>query len=353
MDLTHLAKYPFLPEASLYMREQGITLNDLIDSRAYGRARSKGIERVEQALEEGELKGLSGHTEADLIIEVLSYPVARIIVSCTPDIYLIRRYATSEAKLLNKRLREEDDVFISSVATSLGLLHERDGGRFGAHFADYLKYTKRLKSREYHLVHQDLRAGKVWLTRERFIRVMEQLFQERLESELPLEINDSIYKRFKDTAERLHARVEERKSQYKPEEMGKVSITRIPPCMKSLLAKAQAGENLPHSARFSLTAFLHAIGMDSEEIIKVFSLAPDFKEKIARYQVEHITGKTSGTEYTPPVCDTMRTYNLCVNMDELCKRDWMTHPLTYYRVKGRRRGAGGKGRRGPSKEGGK
>jgi hypothetical protein len=51
--------------------------------------------------------------------------------------------------------------------------------------------------------------------------------------------------------------------------------------------------------------------------------------------VEHISGNISSTKYTPPECNTMRTYGLCVNMDSLCNRDWMKHPLIYYRVKRR------------------
>ena len=36
---------------------------------------------------------------------------------------------------------------------------------------------------------------------------------------------------------------------------------------------------------------------------------------------------------TPPECSTMKTYGNCVNMDDLCKKDWLTHPLKYYKNK--------------------
>ena len=57
----------------------------------------------------------------------------------------------------------------------------------------------------------------------------------------------------------------------------------------------------------------------------------------ARYQVEHITGKTSGTEYTPPGCDTMKSNSICFNPDSLCNKEWMNHPLSYYRIKGKKK----------------
>jgi len=49
-----------------------------------------------------------------------------------------------------------------------------------------------------------------------------------------------------------------------------------------------------------------------------------------RYQIEHISG-SSGTEYKPPSCSTMRTYGNCYGADELCSR--IKHPLNYYRRK--------------------
>jgi DNA primase large subunit len=71
--------------------------------------------------------------------------------------------------------------------------------------------------------------------------------------------------------------------------------------------------------------------MSADEIIKLFGTSPDFDESKTRYQVEHITGKISGTEYTPPECDTMRTYGICIDADSLCKR--ISHPLSYYSKK--------------------
>jgi DNA primase large subunit len=58
---------------------------------------------------------------------------------------------------------------------------------------------------------------------------------------------------------------------------------------------------------------------------------------LARYQVEHITGKISGTEYTPPNCDTLKSNNICFQPDGLCKKTWMIHPLIYYKYKGKSR----------------
>jgi DNA primase large subunit len=107
--------------------------------------------------------------------------------------------------------------------------------------------------------------------------------------------------------------------------------------MKELLDMMKKGQNVPHVGRFALTSFLHTIGMSNDEIIAVFSSSPDFKEQLARYQIDHITGKSSGVEYLPPECSTMKTQGVCFNPDSLCKRKWLHHPLTYYSAKGKKR----------------
>ncbi len=48
------------------------------------------------------------------------------------------------------------------------------------------------------------------------------------------------------------------------------------------------------------------------------------------------------TEYTPEKCDTLRLHARCpvasgLVDDQLCRRDWLTHPLKYVRAQQRRR----------------
>ena len=69
----------------------------------------------------------------------------------------------------------------------------------------------------------------------------------------------------------------------------------------------------------------------------IFSSSPDFNEQLARYQVDHITGMSSGIEYLPPECDTMKSRGVCFDPDSLCKKSWLTHPLSYYRIKGKKK----------------
>jgi DNA primase large subunit len=85
--------------------------------------------------------------------------------------------------------------------------------------------------------------------------------------------------------------------------------------------------------RFALVAFLNSMKLSTNDILKLFSSAPDYEEERTRYQVEHITGSSSSTKYTPPGCEKMRTYGICPveKIDDLCKKT--RHPLSYYKAK--------------------
>jgi len=182
-------------------------------------------------------------------------------------------------------------------------------------------------------VNQRMVRGKVLVTKIRLVRLIQQMLTDKISSELPLEVNETILSTFASDIDEIKRVLEEKREQYKAKGMGRLSIVRFPPCMRKLLNMIQSGENVPHTGRFALVAFLHTLGMDSEEILETFSSAPDFDPSKSKYQIDHITGEISGTEYTPPECSTMKSYGICFEPDELCKR--IKHPLSYYRKKGR------------------
>lgn len=336
MDIRLAAKYPFLKDASKILREKDITLENLISGVAYERARLRGKERVMEAIEDGTIEDRPTASESDASVELLSYPVARMIISAVADPMMIRRYAIAESKKASERLRKEELPFIKSVAEEMGLSVHVEDGTIAIDFTDFLRFSAALRDRRWKLVNQDVVNGKVLVTQRKLARLVEQMLADRIASELPLPVNDDIINAFSADVEEIRRLIEERRAEQKGGEFGKISIVRFPPCMKKMLDMIRAGENVPHSGRFALVAFLHTLGMDSQEIMDTFASAPDFDQSKTRYQVEHITGEISGTEYTPPECSTMKSYGICFDPDELCKLEWMTHPLKYYRAKGRR-----------------
>ena len=337
MDVRLAAKYPFLKNSAKVLRDRGIALEDLVKGLAYESARLHGQERVLEVIENPIIETKTTAKEPDALKELLSYPVARMIVSAVADQKLVNRYAIAEAKTASRRLEQEQVHFILDVAKELGIEASQADDGFAVDFTDFLTFSSKLRSKDWKLVNQRLLNGKVIVQQRELVRLVQQAITDKISSELPLTVNDEILAAFSGQIAEVKGILEEEKKNRPAEDMGRLSIVRLPPCMKKLLQMTRESQNVPHSGRFALVAFLHTLGMDSEEILKTFSTSPDFDEGKSRYQIQHISGEISGTEYTPPECSTMKSYGICFDPDELCKQEWMTHPLKYYRTKGRRR----------------
>ncbi len=356
LDQKTAARYPFLKESADLLRQKGVTLETLISSLAYERARTLGKERVLEAIEFAKVVERPIATETDAMNELLSYPVARMLVSCLGDEKFVRRYAIAEAKLANARLSSEVERaketklrrggappsggggadFVIRIAEELGLSVHMVGDSLAVDFSDYLRFSSAIKSKSWKLVNQDVRNGETLVDVKRLVRLVEQMITEKIVSELPLPVTDLIIEALTDDVEEIGSFLEQKRAEQPKKDFGKVSIVRFPPCMKKLLEMIRAGENVPHTGRFAIVAFLHTLGMDSETILSTFATSADFDENKSRYQIQHITGEISGTEYTPPECSTMKSYGICFDPDSLCDKEWMGHPLKYYRLKGRK-----------------
>ncbi|MEM4411124.1 MAG: hypothetical protein QXT61_05410, partial [Candidatus Caldarchaeum sp.] len=101
---------------------------------------------------------------------------------------------------------------------------------------------------------------------------------------------------------------------------------RTPPCIESIKARLA---DASHTENFAYAAFLINRGYSVEEVVREFSVRSDFREDIARYQVEHIAGlRGSRVKYRPPSCQTMKTLGLCVKDGQLCPKN-IRNPLDY------------------------
>jgi DNA primase large subunit len=337
MEDLHLAKYPFLRDAAEHVKDLGVDLDELLTHEAYRPARRRGKQRVLDALEAGEIQFRPMGTEQEQTEEILSYPMARIFVSCIGDKFLIKRYALAEGVAMYERLQREDPEVVEEVAYQLDVKASNEDGSMHMHFSDFLRFTSRMRSKDWKLVNTEVHRGSVSLSQTKFARVLQQALQDRIEAELPLPMSTIITKTLAEEIKELKVRTEIVRDKFKAEDFGKVSVENFPPCMKHLIGMTQAGENMPHSGRFALTAFLHHIGLSADEILALFATSPDFDQAKTKYQVDHITGETSGTEYTPPECSTMKSYGICFEPDDLCRATGLKHPiihpLSYYKVK--------------------
>ena len=335
VELAVLARFPFLREAAAYIRAEGVSLEELLSEPAYARARALGKARVIEALEKGPPTARVAIDAADQLAHLLAYPVARILVSANADNYLIRRFSLREAMAAELRLESEPDDLVLHLAAELGLDVRREDGGFRLHFADFLRFTNTMREPPWKLINQQLGAGYVRLRREKVLRILRNAIERHIEEGLPIPVNDAIEEAFRANLAEIRGILDAKKATFKADDIGKVSITRFPPCMYNLLAQIQNHENVPHMGRYAIVSFLHHIRLSNEEIFRVFGDVPDFAADITKYQIDHITGTSSATEYTPPECSTMKSYGLCPGPDRLCLR--IKHPLTYYKIKGKER----------------
>jgi DNA primase large subunit len=193
---------------------------------------------------------------------------------------------------------------------------------------DYVELVAPLHDDRFHLVNRHVYKGFVEIKKEERYELLRERIRVFLRRELPHKVPQSV-------CEKIAPRVAQIKKVYQEQmlqQFGTIEESAFPPCMQALVTALTSGTNLTHAGRFSLTTFLHTIGMNATGIGQLYARSPDFDLEKTMYQVEHITGRGgSGTEYTTPACAAMRTTGFCVNRDALCEK--ISHPLSYYKIK--------------------
>jgi len=200
-------------------------------------------------------------------------------------------------------------------------------------FTDYLRNATIFQAKGWKLVNRVVLNGEVYLTKDDTARLLEEEVRVHIEKKLDIKEKIALPQNVADRVERLKQAFTKQKRKIKLEGFPKeVVVSAFPPCIKHMYDEITSGHHLSHIGRFTLTSFLTNIGMTAEEVINLYRSLSDFKERLTRYQVEHIAGgRGSRTKYIPPRCDTLRTHGVCTGMDEICRR--IRHPLAYYRRK--------------------
>ncbi len=329
MDEARLSEYPFLTKAAEYVAGMDSTIDEILVSRGYDTARSRAKSRLVQAIK-GEITKEDLGLNIPELIELLSYPIARILVSCIDDAFLVRRYALAEAKFANSKLEKEDDNILTEIGQDFNINASIAEKGFKIHFTDYIRGAAGMRALKWKLVNRRLESGYVNITKEQYARLLQEAIRARIIKALPLDVPDMFCQAMADDIKEIKTCLEEIKKEFDEEGFGEVEPGDFPPCIVHLLSSAQGGVNLAHSARFALTSFLLNIGLSVDQVVQMFNVSPDFNEEMTHYQVDHIAGST-GTSYKPPSCTTMITYGNCYNKDEICRN--IGHPLSYYRKK--------------------
>ena len=320
-DLVNLAKYPFLPEATEYIQREDVGVEEILRDDGFARAREFGFSRILSSIKNEIRKGFID--ERICFDVIISYPISKAFVWYIGDNFLKRRHAIFEAKRAFQYLQKESDDFVKEFSDKMGIEWENNE----IDFVYYLKYAPNNYG-QWKLTNSKLFNGKVEAGRQKALRILQEAIRERVSEPIRIDEKTRDLLGSLDLSE-IYSELSKRRIHRKKIEG--ISFPNFPPCMKNIISQIEANLNVSHMGRFALTAFLNSMGMRSEEILKTLSPTPDFNEAVARYQVEHITGVTSGKKYSPPSCDTMKTYGLCFEPDNLCRS--IKHPLNYYILK--------------------
>jgi len=337
VELAVLSKYPFLNASKDYVKDNNLSIVELLDDPIYERARMIGVERLDNAFSKRDVGDRSLATETECIMELLSYPIARMIAVCIEDVYFRRRYALGEAKHAYKNLISEHISFLIEIAKEfkINIKYDNETNKISIYFVDYLKYAP-TRYKEWKMINRPMQDGFINISHRDLARLIQEALRSRINNELDSKnCNKKVYDAFSSDIKRIRNLTMQHRKNIETMPIGKLDVKKLPPCMKNILSSIQAGENVPHMGRFALVSFLNSLKLNTNEILKLFSTAPDYEEEKSRYQVEHITGDISSTSYKPPGCEKMRTYGLCPveEIDELCKKK--RHPLSYYSAKWR------------------
>ena len=319
LEKKDLAKYPFLQEAHDMVSVGAYApLDTFLKSNAGTFTTAKAVRRIQDAVNPPyRFENLLTEKPEN---EVLAYAIARLIISCADDVRLADRLAQYESERALYFFRDEESAKIQQyVADSVGFPAETSS----LPMISYVNLTAKLRDASWRLVNRRVYAGEVQISSEETNELLLERIRILLRRGLPIAVPDGLCEQLSGATESITKIWQERILQ----QFGSVEEGAFPPCMQAIIHAVAAGTNIPHAARFAVTAFMNTIGMDETQIVEVYTRAPDFDISRTMYQVEHISGR-SGTEYTPPSCPTMKTYGLCVNKNALCAK--VQHPLSYY-----------------------
>jgi len=317
LGIKDLAKYPFLAETGEYLRDKGFNLDQLghpdwkpIVEKAYGRI---------VVATTGQIYGSDLGKLENLDSEILSFIIAIILLKSAGIPTLIRRFSLAEArraeKYLEQDLRSKDDERkldfpLKIIQDLFSVKVTIQGNDFVIKVADYLRRAVHFHEREWKLVNRKVENGLVFLTSHETVRLIRKELAAYINSKIQSTNTLSVPETFRERVADLVTLAKKFSDTF-------TVSTEYPPCIKHAIEVLDRGENLPHSGRFMLATYLLAKGQTIDQIAPLFKNAPDYNERVTRYQIEHIAG-TSGqrTKYSCPSCDKLKSENLCFEIPE-------------------------------------
>lgn len=331
LTLEDLAKYPFLNKTTSYIAKFGLTLNDF-SSKEFDKIVNKALIKLKFAIE-GKIFEID---LSELDVEILSHALALALAYGSKISWIVRKFANIEQKRCYELIKMEENSKLIEIAKdgfnwNLEPSDEKDYD-FILPIDQFLQIAPKFQSPRWKLVNFMLSNGKVYIKKEKIARLISEAVKlkiiKKMEEEeikkmkLPQELLNKL--------ESIKEIIKSKKIIIEEENVPKEGV--MPPCILAIMKDLKEGKPLSHMARFTITAFLLKIGMSVEEVLNVFRNVVDFDENKALYQIKHIAGIIgSKTKYSPPKCEVLKSFGLCINQDEFCNR--IKHPLQYFKLR--------------------
>lgn len=326
MDAHH-ARYPFLDAARETVEAADVDFTELVATNSA--VVERGYERVEHALVEGSVETDRHVTPRT---ELLSYPIARVLVSLLDTPGAVEKYAAAEAETAHTRFVEdcEGQTRKQGNQQSLSLeslLYEFDlnddvqttdtDNRYRVAVETYLRSAP--AGDDWTLTTRELSDGYVFVSRSEVLTLLRETVEARVVTGLPLTVPPQI-------TEPLRSSVQELKSVLAsvdyPRDIDRVEPELFPDCITKLIEQARADETFEPIEQFTLVSFLASIGMDSSDIRDFCGKHGDhFAYATDRLAGEDENGKNT---YPPPSFETMQHYGICEEEHDA------SHPLEAY-----------------------
>ncbi len=324
VDIQELSKYPFLGTLKEFLRLSDFDLKEILLNKENIFLRFS-IEKIKSLNTNNYL------TFPDPEINLKSFLVSLYLASQLGSIY-VEKLAERESKRLSSELQKENIQKILEIARVLvsdkvkfkEVKSKKSFSYIAVDIKSYLKYAAYLGDYNWALSFHEISKGEVLLTKKEIIRLVEEAYRQWIIMKCN-ELQSFYIAGIEGIIEEIYEKIPPPK-RFVEEKIEYSGVD--PPCMRRLIADLKSGKKLSHMGNFTLASYLRAIGYSVERALELFKNLPDFKEEIARYQIEHIYGLRGGRKvYSVPSCITLRAANLCFPESPGC--DGIKHPLQF------------------------
>lgn len=325
------ARYPFLTVSREAVETADIDLATLVREERTTVV-ERALERIEGAIFDGRVPDPVGNARTEL----LSYPVARILISLVDEPVLTDRYALAEARRAFDAMIEDfsdryllrsgrsQRLTLSAVLEDFGLADALTLGEdtHRMQVTTYLSLTEDLNESRWQLSTRDLQDGVLTITHPELETLLREAVRRRVASGLPLDVPPAIAATLAADVEAIERSLADIRI---PSSIDTVDPDHFPPCMTALIERWNDTADLSDIERFAVVSFLSTIGFDADDLVSFLDVNdPD----TLRYQAEHVYGETGSTAYAPPSCAALQSVGGCVDDPDTCAS--IGHPVAAY-----------------------